>query len=123
MTEWKPADVRDILAREEIQVRTRRADGSLRRPRIIWVVGGGERIFIRSTNGRSADWFRWAIASGQGQLVAGGAAYDVIFREAAEADLQTVDAGYREKYGRYASIVDHLLTDGPRAATLEAFPA
>ncbi|MEI2778393.1 MAG: DUF2255 family protein [Tetrasphaera sp.] len=123
MNTWKSADVANIVGQEEIHIRTRRADGSLRRPRIIWVVGGGERIFIRSTNGRGADWFRWAIATREGALEARGAAYDVVFREADPADLATIDAGYREKYGRYASIVDHLLTDGPRAATFEVFPA
>ena len=40
-----------------------------------------------------------------------------------EADLAAADAGYRAKYGHYASIVDHLEEDGPRAATLEVHPA
>ena len=38
-------------------------------------------------------------------------------------DLTAVDAAYRAKYGRYASIVDHLEEDGPRAATLRVHPA
>ena len=45
------------------------------------------------------------------------------FTEADDADLTLVDAGYRAKYGHYASIVDHLVEDGPRAATLEVHPA
>ena len=40
-----------------------------------------------------------------------------------EADLVTADAGYRTKYGHYASIVDHLEGEGPRAATLQVHPA
>lgn len=38
-------------------------------------------------------------------------------------DLDLVDAAYRAKYGRYASIVGHLEEPRPRAATLEVHPA
>ena len=34
----------------------------------LWIVGDGDRVFIRSTNGRGADWFRWAIATGTGRI-------------------------------------------------------
>jgi hypothetical protein len=40
-----------------------------------------------------------------------------------EDDLAAADRAYRAKYGRYASIVDHLEEDGPRSATLEVHPA
>lgn len=120
---FDPATATRLVAPEEVQVRTRRRDGSLRSPRIIWVVGDDDRVFVRSTNGRGADWFRWALATGSGQLVAGGSAHDVSFSEVSgETDLATVDAAYRAKYGRYASIVDHLQGEGPRAATLEVHP-
>jgi hypothetical protein len=115
--------LRDCLVPQEVQVITRRRDGSPGRPRTIWVVGDRDRIFIRSTNGRIADWFRGAIATGTGQIVARGTAYDVAFTEADDGDLAAVDAAYRLEYGRYASIVDHLEGDGPRAATLQVHPA
>src|SRR5665648_163479 len=109
MNRWSTQDARNITAPEEVRVVTRRRDGSLRRPRIIWVVRSGDRIFVRSTNGRSADWFRWAIATGASQLIVRGTAHDVTFTEIADGgDLTAVDAAYRAKYGRYASIVDHL---------------
>jgi hypothetical protein len=80
-------------------------------------------VFVRSTNGRTASWFRGAIATGAGQIVSGGSATDVAFAEAAAGDLPAVDAAYRQKYGQYASIVDHLVEDGPREATLQVRPA
>lgn len=120
---WDAAAHTAITAPEEVHVVTRRRDGSYRRGRIIWIVPVGSRVFIRSTNGRDADWFRWAIATGDGRLQARSTSYDVRFIEADEADLDTVDTAYRSKYGRYASIVDHLCEDGPRAATLELLPA
>lgn len=80
--------------------------------------------FVRSTNGRGADWFRAAIATGAGQIHARGTAYDVRFTEVRdEAGLAAADAGYRAKYGHYPSVVEHLEEDGPRAATLEVHPA
>jgi hypothetical protein len=123
MTPWSPADARAIAAPEEVQLTTRRQDGTLRKPRTIWIVRDGDRVFIRSTNGRTADWFRAAITTGNGQVIAGGTTYDVAFRETEEGDLARVDAAYRAKYGRYAAIVDHLEQAGPRAATLDVRPA
>lgn len=123
MTGWNPADAHAITAPEEVQVATRRPDGSLCRPRTIWIVGDGDRVFIRSTNGRTADWFRGALVTGAGQIVAGHTAYDVTFTQAEPADLPSVDTAYRRKYGRYASVVEHLLGAGPRAATLHVYPA
>jgi hypothetical protein len=123
MDDWTSHDARAITSPQEVQVIPRRQDGSLRSPTTIWIVRDCDRVFIRSTNGRTAAWFRAAIATGRGQIVADGTAHDVTFTEADDDDLATVDAAYRAKYGRYASIVDHLEEDGPRAATLQVHPA
>ena len=124
METWTSDTARAVAAPEEVHVAVRRTDGTLTRPRIIWIVRDGARVFVRSTNGRGADWFRSATASGAGQIIARGTAYDVLFTEVHdEADLAAADAGYRAKYGHYPSIVDHLEEDGPRAATLEVHPA
>lgn len=123
MSPWTAEAARALTAPDEVRIVTRRRDGTLRRPVTIWVVGDGSRVFIRSTNGRTAAWFRWALATGTGRLVAGGTAHEVEFSEAAEDDLDRVDAAYRAKYARYASIVDHLVEPGPRGATLEVHPA
>lgn len=95
MTTWDSATQADVTAPEEVELSTRRRDGSVRSPRTIWIVPVDGRVFIRSTNGREADWFRWALATGAGRLAAGGQVYDVSFAEAAESDLAQVDAAYR----------------------------
>lgn len=124
MRTWTTEAARAVTAPQEVQVAIRRADGSLRPPRVIWIVRDGDRVFIRSTNGRGADWFRAALATGAGQIHARGTAYDVLLTEVREeADLAAADAGYRAKYGQYPSIVDHLEEEGPREATLEVHPA
>ena len=123
MKTWNSTDAHAVTSPQEVRIATARRDGSLRQPRTIWIVGDGNRVFIRSTNGRTADWFRGAISTWSGQIIAGGTARDVTFTEADDSDLPRVDAAYRAKYGHYASIVDHLVEAGPRAATLEIHPA
>ena len=123
MNTWKSTDAQAMCAPQEVRIATARRDGSLLRARTIWIVGDADRVFIRSTNGRTADWFRAAISTGRGQITADGTAREVIFTEADDSDLPTVDAAFRAKYGRHASIVDHLLEAGPRAATLQIHPA
>lgn len=120
---WPARRAAEIGATEEIRVVTTRDDGSERAPVTIWVVSAGERVFVRSTNGRGAGWFRAALRTGRGALLVGGDRLPVTFAEADPADLPAVDAAYRRSYGRYASIVDHLVGPGPRAATLRVDPA
>ena len=61
MSSWTSDDIRAVGAPDEVRVVTRRADGTPRRPRIIWIVRVDDRLFIRSTNGRTADWFRLSL--------------------------------------------------------------
>lgn len=123
MPDWPVDDLARLGAAEEVQLATRRAAGSLQSPRTIWVVTSGTRVFIRSTHGRDATWYRAATSSRSGQLVCRGTAYEVTFSEVLdEAGLAAADAGYRTKYRRYPSIVEHLEQPGPRAATLEVHP-
>ena len=124
MPDWTTEALHALTTSQEVQLATRRRTGTLRAPRTIWVATCGNRVFIRSTNGRTAAWFQAAIATGAGQIQARRTAYDVIFTEVHdEFDLAGADAGYRSKYGHYASIVDHLEEAGPRAASLEVHPA
>ncbi|MFS0702566.1 DUF2255 family protein [Cellulomonas sp. 179-A 4D5 NHS] len=123
MSTWTAQTARALADPQEIQISTRRPDGTLRRPTTIWIVRDGDRVFVRSTNGRTAAWFRGATATGAGQIEARRVTHDVTFTEVSGGDLDLVDAAYRVKYGQYASIVDHLVSAEPRAATLEVHPA
>ena len=77
-----------------------RRNGELRNPTTIWVVRAGGRARIR----------------------AGGVERDVAVEEAGDAVLDEVDAGYRVKYGRYASIVDSINDAEHRTTTLRLAP-
>ncbi len=72
---------------------------------------------------RASGWHRVARASGQARISAGGVEKDVTVEDADDGVLDTVDAAYREKYGRrYASIVDSITDTDHRATTLRLMP-
>ena len=123
MSQWDGGTAVRLSDPEEVRVMTVRRDGSDRPPVTIWIVASGDRVYVRSTHGRSASWFRAAVATGTGRIGAAGQTYDVRFVEADPEELPAADAAYQAKYARYAAIVDHLIDPGPRAATLRVLPA
>ena len=73
-----------------MDIATRRADGTLRKPRIIWVVRLGDSLYVRSVNGPDAAWYRGARTRMQGHIRAGGLDTDVTFVDA-DHGLDDVD--------------------------------
>jgi hypothetical protein len=58
MTPWTSDELKKIGIAEELEIATRRSDGTLRKPVIIWVVRVGDDLYVRSVNGRTSTWFR-----------------------------------------------------------------
>ncbi|MGW4565861.1 DUF2255 family protein [Streptomyces sp. NPDC004561] len=88
----------------------------------MWVVRADDHLYVRSVKGTASPWYRGTQSRHQGRIVAGGVQRNVTFREADPAQHAAVDAAYREKYGGYTSIVEHVLTDRARASTLRLDP-
>ena len=115
MTTSKPAwtieELTKIGTAEELQIASRRGDGTLRNPVTIWVVRLDDDLYVRSVNGRTGAWFRSTQARREGRIQAGGIDKDVSFAEEADPDLNDrIDAAYRTKYRRYAAnIVNRIL--------------
>ena len=124
MAPWSRAELDTIGGAEEIEVAPRRGDGSLRDPVTIWVVRGGDGIYVRSAvKGRYAAWYRSAEETHEGRLSAGSMAKDVGFVDADPALNDEIDAAYRSKYRRYAGrILDSCLTPEARSTTLRIDP-
>ena len=128
MTTSKPAwtieELTKIGTAEELQIASRRGDGTLRNPVTIWVVRLGDDLYVRSYRGRTAAWFRGAQVRHEGQIRAGGVNKDVTFMEEADPVVNDqIDAAYRTKYRRYAaSYVDPMVTPEARAATIKLVP-
>ena len=77
---------------------------------------------MRSWRGDAGAWYRAAKARRQGHISAGGIERDVEFAEADDAVNDAVDAGYLNKYARYPSYVQPMVTAEARATTLRLVP-
>ncbi|MCF2129139.1 DUF2255 family protein [Strepomyces sp. STD 3.1] len=122
MTDWNDSDLTSIGTAEELDLESERADGSLRAPVTMWVVQAGDQLYVRSVKGVDGPWYRGTRTRHQGRIEAGGVRADVTFQDAEPGEYADVDAAYRQKYGRYTSIVEHVLTDRARASTLRLEP-
>jgi hypothetical protein len=120
---WTADELAAIGAAEELRMAPRRRDGSPGKALPIWVVRAGDELYVRAAYGAGTGWHRRAQASRAGRIAAGGVEKDVRFEDAPEAEHDRVDAAYREKYGRYARIVDSVLDADARASTLRLVPA
>jgi hypothetical protein len=125
MTVWTSDELSKIGTAEELEIASLRDDGSLRKPRTIWVVRVGDELYVRSVNGRGSAWFSGIQTRYEGRIQAGGVAKDVSFAEVDandEVNLQ-IDNAYRSKYRRYAaSIIDSINSEKARVATLKLKP-
>jgi hypothetical protein len=114
--------LRRIKDSAELEIAAVRRDGTLRASRPIWVVPAGDNLFVRAPYGEASGWHRASRASGQVRIRAGGIEKDVTIADADMGVLDQVDAAYRSKYGRYASIVDAITGPAPRASTVRLLP-
>jgi hypothetical protein len=119
---WTADELARIGDAGEIDIATRRADGTLRTPRIIWIVRLGDALYVRSVNGPDAAWFRGARTAMQGQIEAGGLTKDVAFVDADHGLDDTIDDAYRTKYRSSPSAVGHINSAQARATTLRLVP-
>lgn len=101
MTTWTEDELRRIGAAEELQLASRRRDGTLRPYVTMWVVRAADDLYVRSAYGPDNPWYRRAKASGTGRIRAGGIERDVVFAEADAAAHASVDAAYHAKYDRH----------------------
>jgi hypothetical protein len=124
MSAWTENELSRIGAAEELQIASRRADGSLRPYVTIWVVRAGDDIYVRSAYGSSNPWFRRATESGSGRVRAGGFEKDVTFADAAPDAHAGIDAAYHAKYDRYGpTIVGSVVGDQAASTTIRLIPA
>ena len=120
---WTAEQLDRIDAEDELQITSVRADGTLRAYRKIWVVRLGDDLYVRSVNGRGADWFRHVLAAGGGRIRCGGIESDVTVDEQGQATTTAVDDAYLTKYGRYGErFVRTMLRPPVVEATLRLLP-
>ena len=123
---WTTDELNRIGGTDELQVTSRRPDGSFRPYVTIWVVRAGRNLFVRSAYGPDNPWFRRAVASGVGRIRAGTLERDVTFSRPRTDDAgfhQAIDAAYHAKYDRYGPrFVGPLVGPGAADVTLVLDP-
>ncbi|MGV9774105.1 DUF2255 family protein [Streptosporangium sp. NPDC003464] len=126
MAAWTSDELAAIGDAEELDLASRRDDGTLRRPVTMWAVRVGDDLYVRSMNGRSGAWYRGTRTGHGGRISAGGLQRDVTFADADPADPAVhdqIDEVYRTKYRRYgADIIGGVVNSEARAATIKLVP-
>ncbi len=123
MTTWTSDELTRIGTAEELRIASLKRDGTLRNPVTIWVVRVGDDLYVRSWRGRTAAWFRGTQVRHEGHIQAGGVDKDVTFVDGDLTLNDQIDAGYRDKYRRYAAnIVNSVMTPQARSATIKLVP-
>jgi hypothetical protein len=121
---WSPEDLDRIGRAEELQLASRRPDGTLRPYVTMWAVRAGGELFVRSAGGPDRPWYRHATASRTGRIRAGGIERDVTFTSTDDKRQIVIDAAYHAKYDRYGpGIVGHVVGIDAHAVTIRLVPA
>jgi hypothetical protein len=123
MTTWTTDELDRIGSTDELHIAAERPDGTLRTPRIIWVVRVGDELFVRSAYETRAAWYRGVQRTRQGRISAGGVEKDVIFEDAAGQLDAEIDAAYWAKYRRYpAQYIEPVTNEASHATTVRLVP-
>jgi hypothetical protein len=123
---WSPEQLQAIDRSDELQIATRRADGTPRPWVPIWVVRADGQVYVRTWHRRTTGWFGRVLDSPHARVRVPGLEADVTVEDvgAGPAELRArVDEAYRVKYGRYGhGSVDQMVADSAAAATLRLTP-
>ncbi len=68
MSAWPAAELERIARADELQIASRRRDGTLRPYVTIWAVRVGGDVYVRSAYGHENPWFLRALRSGEGRI-------------------------------------------------------
>ena len=105
MAPWTDEELDRVGNAEELQLASRRDDGSLRPYVTMWVVRARNDVYVRSAYGHDNPWYRRAKTSGAGRIRAGGVERDVTFGDATPDIHPAIDAAYHAKYDRYGPAI------------------
>ncbi len=101
MSAWTPDELEQVGGANELEVASRRPDGTLRPFVTVWTVRSDDAVYVRSAYGWNNPWFQRALASGDGRIRAGGVERDVTFEQPGPDVADAVSAAYETKYRRY----------------------
>ena len=122
-TTWTADELTRLGGADEINISTRRIDGSLRPFVPIWIVTVDGALYVRSYRGTDGAWYRHATIHPEGAIRTHELQRDVTFTPADAAIRDGIDAAYRTKYARYGdSYLTTMLSEQAVASTLKLTP-
>jgi len=121
MSTWTPEELAAIGEAVEVQVASVRGDGTLTKPRIVWVVRDGDEIYLRSVNGGDGAWYRSTRVRHEGRISAGGVERDIAFVDTTDANAR-VYAAYRSKYRGWGVGLERITRPLAAATTMRLDP-
>lgn len=123
MPAWTDTELNRVGDAEELELASRRDDGTLRSYVTMWVVRVGDELYVRSAYGSNNPWYIRARASGTGRIRAGGVERDVVLATAADDQHPAIDDAYHAKYDHYgAQIVNSVVGEHARTVTIRLLP-
>jgi hypothetical protein len=123
MKQWTDKELDALGAAGELEISSRRADGTPSPPVTIWAVRHDDNLYVRSVNGPSATWYRAAKRRGAGRISSGGVERGVRFLDP-EGDVEdAIDSAYRDKYGASSSATQRIIAPPARETTIRLTPA
>jgi hypothetical protein len=123
MKQWTDKELDTLGAAGELEISSRRADGTLSPPVTIWAVRHDDDVYVRSVNGPSATWYRAAKRRGIGWIASGGIERDVSFLDPESNAEDAIDSAYRGKYGAASSATQRITAPLARGTTIRLTPA
>ena len=123
MKQWTDKELDALGAAGELEISSRRADGTLSAPVTIWAVRHDDNVYVRSVNGPSATWYSAARRRGAGWISSGGVERDVQFLDPEGNVEDAIDNAYRDKYGASSSATQHIIAPLARDTTIRLTPA
>jgi hypothetical protein len=116
---WSSEELDRINQSGELQIATRRINGTLRRWVPIWVVCVDDAVYVRTWYRRNTGWFGDVLDRPQARIRVPGLETDVLITDLGEGPSRrrsSVDAAYRAKYGPFGH--QSMVTDDAAATTL-----
>jgi hypothetical protein len=120
---WTKDELERLDRAEELQLASRRPDGSLRPFVTIWTVRSGDDVYVRSAYGYENPWFQRALRAGDGRVRAAGVERDVTFEQPGPKVADDVTSAYHAKYDRHGPrMVGTVISDEAVRSTLRLVP-
>ena len=101
MSDWTADELHRLAEAEELQVASRRDDGTLRPFVTMWVVVDGTDAYVRSAGGPDRPWYRRAAASSDRPDPGRRPRPRRHLRTTEPTPQDAIDAAYHAKYDRY----------------------